>query len=470
LRLPAPSRGTVVGVFAAEAVLLSDTGFWGVVFIFVPLVLGAWAPHLVRVGRRLTATGDVRTTRQRRALLLGGAAAIVGAVAVGTLSLVHANSVQSERDQARSRALAAQVTGSRDAELAGLLSVEAYRASPTEEAEQAMVSALTRLQPSIQITPGQVLGVSVSPDGRIIAAAVESGVRLLSLLTRRTLGRLRVPGGITAVAFSPAGRRLATAGNDGRVRIWEVPALREVASTRVGSGSQLGVAYSSRRTLVASGGEDGAVTALTTAGDVNLIARARRPVPAVGFSSDGGLLAWGSLDGTVRVASVADGRLLRSLAGQRAGVLSVAFGRRRTLAASGSDGTIRVWAPDTGRPDTLRGHTGSIFSVAFDPSGTLLASGGDDATVRVWAPGRPPQDRAILDGFTGSVLSVAFSPDGRTVVAGGADGRVWLLNHVLWSGDPRAIEAAICARVGRTLSSSERTVLLSDSSSRATCD
>jgi len=461
--------GTAVGVFAASEVLFSDTGFWGVVFVFVPLVLGAWTPHLVRVGRRVTATGDVRTTRQRRALLLGGAAAIVAAVAAGSFAILHANSARSARELARSRALAAQGTGSQDAELAGLLSVAAFGFSPTEQAEQAMVSALTRLQPSIRVTGGQVSGVAVSPDGRLAAAAIDSGVRLLDLRTRRTLALTRVPGGVAGVAFSRDVRRLAGAGDDGRIRIWQVPALTQLDSVRVGI-SQLGVAYSPIGAFVASGGEDGSVTVLPRSLEVKVISRVPRPVPAVAFSADGALLAAGSLDGTVRVMSFRTGRLDHRLAGQRGGVLSVAFGRTGTLAASGNDGTIRVWGGDGRALRILRGHTGSVFSVAFDSSGTLLASGGDDATVRVWAPRRLPRDQAVLGGFTASVLSVAFTPNGRTLVAGGADGRVWLLDHVLWSGAPREIEAAICARVNRSLTPGERRELLSDSPTRDACD
>src|SRR5437016_1951960 len=70
--------------------------------------------------------------------------------------------------------------------------------------------------------------------------------------------------------------------------------------------------------------------------------------------------------------------------------------------------------------DTLKGHTGLVYSVAFSPDGKTLASGSFDCMIKLWdvATG---MEQATLKGHTNQVHSVAFSPDGKTLASGGGD-------------------------------------------------
>ncbi len=90
----------------------------------------------------------------------------------------------------------------------------------------------------------------------------------------------------------------------------------------------------------------------------------------------------------------------------------------------------KVWGNSMFPPvRTLKGHTGSVCSLAFSPDGKFLASGSDDKTIKIWRV----SDGSIvqtLKEHTDWVNSIAFSPDGKLLASGSRDGtiRLWRLN------------------------------------------
>ncbi len=110
-------------------------------------------------------------------------------------------------------------------------------------------------------------------------------------------------------------------------------------------------------------------------------------VTAAAFSSDGRLVATGSLDGTAKIWSLADGRVVATLRGHNKPLTDVAFSRDSQLIVTTSrDGTARIWRVRDGTGTViLRGNGAFMSSAAFSPNGSyLVTASAADRTISLW--------------------------------------------------------------------------------------
>jgi WD40 repeat protein len=144
------------------------------------------------------------------------------------------------------------------------------------------------------------------------------------------------------------------------------------------------------------------------------------------FSPDSSLLASGGADQKIRIWSIPEGQLLRTLEGHKAEVEDLDFSPDgELLASASSDNTLRLWRVSDGSLVNTMRQKYEIYDVEFSPDGQSLASGSreNNANGRLWevSSGRVLRTFSEIEN---TVLSIAYSPDGGRVAMGTFDGDI----------------------------------------------
>lgn len=326
-------------------------------------------------------------------------------------------------------------------------------------------------QEAVLELPGTVLSLAVLREPDRVAVGCEDGaVHVWSLSGRRELERLQrhsgaVLGLATAgnVVFSAAAdqtaavgplacevslaahtsscraaawldeARFATAGDDGRVRIFDITGKPLQQLEAAGTPLAAMALRPDGAELAAAGGktifrwnlaEPAPPTRRNLQADITTLA----------YSADGAKLAAGCQDGQVRLYATKDARLLERFE-SAAAIRSLAFAPdHRTLLASTSDGRARLVTASLAT--LLAGHKGGGSALAWFADGSRLISTGADGRLLVWNPA----DGSMLAALktAGERLGrVAVSRDGtRVAVAAGKAVLVWNTADVTREGGP----------------------------------
>ncbi|XP_037947169.1 WD repeat-containing protein 48 homolog isoform X1 [Teleopsis dalmanni] len=145
-----------------------------------------------------------------------------------------------------------------------------------------------------------------------------------------------------------------------------------------------------------------------------------------------------SCDTTVKVWNAQKGFCMSTLRTHRDYVQALAYAKdREQVASAGLDKAIFLWdvntltaltaSNNTVTTSSLTGSKDSIYSLAMNPSGTIIVSGSTENILRIWDP-RTCTRSMKLRGHTENVRALVVSPDGTQIISGSSDGTIKIWN------------------------------------------
>ncbi|OKK00277.1 hypothetical protein AMK34_01100 [Amycolatopsis sp. CB00013] len=267
--------------------------------------------------------------------------------------------------------------------------------------------------------------LAISPDGsRRIAVDDSDSAVLIDLATngaRRTIW----PDGLhlDCVRISRDGRYMIGAGGKddvGKVLVWNADSTEELelsGHTR----PVLTAAISPDDTWFATGGMDGTLRFWDRSGSSRAVAHDQGWVMATAVSPGGDWLACAHDGGEIRIWEP-DGTMRTQFADTEDGIARalVVPADGATVVSGHVRGALNVWTPEGQLITTLRGHSGTVLSLALSPDSRWLASAGHDGQLRIWDL-RTHQCSAATR-VDGHLRHVCWEPGRMDILASGTRG------------------------------------------------
>jgi WD40 repeat protein len=274
--------------------------------------------------------------------------------------------------------------------------------------------------------------ITASPDGKYFALGDGDRVHLYDVDKRSILAQFGGVVDVYVVAFSPDSKLVAAGGggtdrND--IHIWDVQRKTETILLRGNEWGVLSLAFAPDGKTLATVQARNPIRFWDLAKQQE-VAQIDRQASTLAYSPDGKWLASGE-DGIISVWDPDSREEIRKISLKSRWVRCLAFSPDGKTLAAGTDAhSLYLFDVSTGKEIFPRsGHEHSVLSVAFAPDGKTLASRGGDNSVRLWDV-KTRQERhhfSIDQGgrytgvsqFVSPERSVAFSPDGSRVAAAG---------------------------------------------------
>jgi WD40 repeat protein/transcriptional regulator with XRE-family HTH domain len=312
-----------------------------------------------------------------------------------------------------------------------------------ERADYAQGYGPTNLLTLLREQRGHLRGLDLSQ--LVIRAASLQGVEMQdTTLAGATLRDTTFTGAfddIWALTISRNGTFWAMSGRQGKVQVWQQEGKLLYLAWQAHIDTIMALTFSPDERTLITGGWDGSLklwslehgALLWTVWHID-------SVNIAVFAPTGDMVASGGNDGVVRLWDATSGTTRQTLTGHAGPVFALAWSPDGKLLASGGfDGVIRLWDLSVPEPSVhiFTGHTAWVSGLAFAPNGRILASASWDKTVKLWDM-QSLDMRQTLTGHTNWVFRLAWSPDGKLLASCGPERTIWL-----WDIEKNSYRAAL---------------------------
>ncbi|MHB1424443.1 MAG: WD40 domain-containing protein [Gemmataceae bacterium] len=286
---------------------------------------------------------------------------------------------------------------------------------------------------------GSIHAVAYHPNNNALVVSA-SADKTVSLHTMNVTRALSAGTPLNAVAVTANGSHVLTAGEDGKIKLWNANTGANERTLEGGGKGILALAVSKNNLLLAAGGVDRIVRVFTL-NDGKLLSAIEAPgvirhltfapnsqtLAAACASAEGAsvLQTWNVVFNPGQPLPAEFGKPVQSYADAGAVGSLVFDGKGGTFYSGSADKAIQVWKFATDAPTKNFPHPNIVDVVAFNPAGTQLATGCHDGRVRIFDVAKGTVVREIQAHVTApqpsAVYCLAWSGDGKQIVSGSYD-------------------------------------------------
>ena len=287
--------------------------------------------------------------------------------------------------------------------------------------------------------------LNFSHDGQfLLTSHWDRTARLFDTTSGQLVAKLQHPDWVDGAAFSKDGRTIVTADHQGKIRVWDNPAILADYRYHTEVDSKPGAAE------IGPDGEDiyigswsGRIVVRSVDGknERTLEQKLINGIQTIAIAPDAKRLAVIRQDNQIEILTEDSGQHIALDYPRNATDRGIAFLGNDILIIASKEGQLQAWSIDSGQTVDTAALPASTYAlaVAAAPHGRQVAVAGSDGRLWLWTIGSDPKPHATWRHGR-AAQSVAWSGDGEQIATGGADGRIFIGNAD-FKGSPLAISA-----------------------------